>query len=135
MIHSPLVRRMDVLRCPVTRESLTMLSATEVAATNQDFGTGLRLHRDGSTPRAPLANALGTRSRDYIYRIEDDIAWLLPNLALVRPGGVVSGLHTPEKEMVQSFYDDFGWVRGSRDVFNDTAEFTEPRPVAQDYLR
>jgi SAM-dependent methyltransferase/uncharacterized protein YbaR (Trm112 family) len=126
---------MDVLRCPVTRESLTLLSASEIAATNEDFDEGRRLHRDSSAARAPLTNALGTRNRDYVYRVEDDIAWLLPNLALVRPGNVASGLFAPEKEIVKSFYDDFGWVKKSGDLFNDTAEFTDPRPIAQDYLR
>ncbi len=134
MPSSILRRCLDILRCPVTRESLTFLSTSEIAAANQDLAALRRVPRDGRAARFPLAEALGTASREFIYRVADDIAWLLPSLSLVRPERVTSGL-AAEKELVKSFYDDFGWVKGSGEVFNDTVEFTVPTAVARDYVR
>jgi len=122
MPPSTLERCLPVLRCPVTRAPLDLLPASEIAAANQDIAGGLRLHRDGSAPRAPLTGALGTPDRACLYRVEDDVAWLLPSLAVVRPGGVAPGLGA-EKELVKSFYDEFGWVKQAGGLFNDTAQF------------
>jgi len=134
MPPSTIGRCLDVLRCPVTREPLAFLSGDEIAAANRDLAAGRRLLRDGSAARTPLAGALATADRAFIYRVEDEIAWLLPSLALVRPEAATAGL-AAEKTLVKSFYDDFGWVKKADGQFNDTAEFTLPRAVAQDYLR
>lgn len=37
--------------------------------------------------------------------------------------------------MVQSFYDEYGWVKAGDGLFNDTAQFTGTRSFARDYQR
>ena len=135
MSLSSLAQCVDVLRCPVTRQSLSLLSAGEIAALNKDLAAGGRVPRDGSSSRTPLADALGTPDRAYIYRVADAVAWLMPNLALVRSSDSAACSLVPEKETVKAFYDDYGWVKKPDEVFNDTAEFTEARPIAQAYLQ
>lgn len=40
-----------------------------------------------------------------------------------------------EKEAVRTFYDTFGWRRTDADVFKDSEQFVDSRPVLDDYKR
>lgn len=106
-----------------------------MTATGRDIESRLRLNRDGSAITVALSKAVGTPDRRFIYRIEGDIAWLLPDLALVKPADVATGSFASEKQIVQSFYDDFGWVKKADGSFNDTAEFTDTRYLPRTYQR
>jgi ubiquinone/menaquinone biosynthesis C-methylase UbiE len=77
--------------------------------------------------------ALGTGDRRYIYRLEDGISWLLPALAMVCARDAnISGLD-PARREVQTFYDEYGWVRNNAGIYNDTSEFTDVRETSQNY--
>jgi ubiquinone/menaquinone biosynthesis C-methylase UbiE/uncharacterized protein YbaR (Trm112 family) len=133
--NSALSTCMDVLQCPITKKRLTLLTSSEIASINEDLGAGRRLHRDGSVVPRRLTLAIGIPTRDFVYRIEEDIVWLLPNLSIVSPEIVTIESFAEEKQIVQSFYDDFGWKKTSDGVYNDTAVFTDTRSIAKEYQR
>jgi len=135
MKSATLDRCIDILRCPVTGQSLSLLTAAELDACNGRLASHGLLHRDGTPAQGPLAAALGTPGRTEIYRVDHAIIWLLPDLALVSAAAVRSAAITGDKKIVQSFYDDFGWVKTEAGTFNDTAQFTDTRPLAQNYQR
>ena len=135
MESATLARCIEILRCPVTGQALSALAPAELAECNQRLATREWLHRDGTPAQMPLAGALGTPARTEIYRIDASIVWLLPDLALVRANAVEPSALAAEKKVVQSFYDDFGWARTDDGAFNDTVQFTDTRPVAQNYQR
>jgi len=125
---------LHVLRCPLTGKSLELLSPEQIARINRDIHLGLRRHVDSTTPPAPLIEGLGTPEADIVYRIDDDIVCLLPQMAIQRlAAAVAASALRPESKIVQSFYNEFGWVKNSAGLFNDTTAFTETRHCARRY--
>ena len=79
-------RLLDILCCPVSREPLRLLNRGELDALNRAVAAGGVSSVDGSGWTLPIASALLTRSGDRIYRLEDDIPVMLPELALETRG-------------------------------------------------
>jgi SAM-dependent methyltransferase len=126
------VSHQAILLCPATRQALSLLNDTEIANTNAAIVAGQLRH--ASAEAHPLqGGALGTPDRKMIYRIEDDIACLLPELA------IAANHDGKERDRdstgVQRFYDEYGWVRNQTGSYNDTADFTDTRAVAVYYAR
>jgi len=135
MESATIAQCLGILRCPITGQTLSILSPAELADCSQRLEARATLHRDGTPARTPLAFALGTPARTEIYRVEDSIVWLLPDLALVDATAVQVATLTTERKIVQSFYDDHGWMKAGDGLFNDTLQFTDTRSFARDYQR
>jgi SAM-dependent methyltransferase/uncharacterized protein YbaR (Trm112 family) len=133
MLNSTILRFVEILRCPVTGEQLTILETADLEKANQQIRNGERRHGDGTPVHLPLTDAVGTRSRANIYRVADDVLWLLPDAALVAPSQASQRALSAEKNVVQSFYDEFGWVKNAGGQFNDTSKFNVARDIARDY--
>ena len=68
---------LDILACPATRQPLALLEARGLDALNQAIGGG-SIRRIDDTPQADaLREALVTRDRKLVYRIDDGIPVLL----------------------------------------------------------
>lgn len=68
---------LDILACPATRQPLAMLETRGLEALNQAIrGGGIR-RVDDSPQSEPLREALVTRDRKRVYRIDDGIPVLL----------------------------------------------------------
>jgi SAM-dependent methyltransferase len=140
--HRPIP--VEILRCPITGETLCELSAGELLMLNQRIGARAIFHRDDSPVQKTLDSGLETASGRYVYRIDRGVVALLSSLAIVaKPGGadkvdtaagerVLQG----DKQSVQRFYDEVGWTKqdGGRD-FVDASKWEDLRPVASDYIR
>jgi uncharacterized protein YbaR (Trm112 family) len=135
MESETIVRCVEILRSPITGDPLSVLAPEELAETNRRLEARTVLHRDGTPARSPLTFALGTPQRSEIYRVEDSIVWLLADLALVAASAIQTATIAADKKVVQSFYDDYGWMKANAEFFNDTAQNTDTRPWAQAYQR
>jgi uncharacterized protein YbaR (Trm112 family) len=73
---------LDILACPATRQPLALLDKAGLEALNQAIATG-GVHRvdDGAQSEA-LREALVTRDRKLVYRIDDGIPVLLVEEAI-----------------------------------------------------
>ncbi len=68
---------LDILACPATRQSLALLERRGLDALNQAIAGG-GVHRVDDTAQADaLGEALVTRDRKLVYRIDDGIPVLL----------------------------------------------------------
>lgn len=68
---------LDLLVCPATRQPLALLERAGLDALNDAIAAGT-VQRDDATPQAePLREALVTRDRKTVYRVEDGIPVLL----------------------------------------------------------
>lgn len=73
---------LDILVCPSTRQPLALLNAAGLAAMNEAIAAR-RVHRgDAGLQIEPLREALVTRDRKTVYRIDDGIPVLLADEAL-----------------------------------------------------
>ncbi len=73
---------LDILACPATRQPLVMLEPRGMAALNQAIAAG-GIHRvDTSAQVDAIREALVTRDRKLVYRIDDGIPVLLVEEAI-----------------------------------------------------
>ena len=68
---------LDILACPATRTPLAMLETSGLDALNRAIATGGVHLNDESVQVSPLREALVTRDRKTVYRIDDGIPVLL----------------------------------------------------------
>ena len=73
---------LDLLVCPVTRQPLSLLDSRGLQALNDAIQTGGVTRGDGSPQAEPVREALVTRDRRTVYRIDDGIPVLLAEEAI-----------------------------------------------------
>jgi len=73
---------LDLLCSPDTRQPLALLESRGLEALNRAIAAGQVSRADGTPQCEPLREALVTRDRRHVYRIEDGIPVLLVEEAL-----------------------------------------------------
>ncbi|HZH42889.1 MAG TPA: Trm112 family protein [Lysobacter sp.] len=73
---------LDLLVCPTTRQPLSLLDARGLQALNAAIASGSVKRADGAAQADPLAEALVTRDRRTVYRVDDGIPVLLAEEAI-----------------------------------------------------
>lgn len=73
---------LDLLVCPVTRQPLSRLDSRGLQTVNAAIAAGGVLRGDGSAQRDALREALVTRDRKTLYRLDDGIPVLLAEEAI-----------------------------------------------------
>ena len=68
---------LDILACPATRQSLALLEAAGLEVLNRALSSGSVRRNDDSAQAEPIREALVTRDRKTVYRIDDGIPVLL----------------------------------------------------------
>jgi uncharacterized protein YbaR (Trm112 family) len=68
---------LDILVCPATRQPLSLLDGAGLDALNRAIAAGQVLRNDGTPQPEPLREALVTRDRRTVYRVDDGIPVLL----------------------------------------------------------
>jgi uncharacterized protein YbaR (Trm112 family) len=68
---------LDLLVCPATRQPLALLDAAGLEQLNRAIAEGRVKRMDDSTQSEPLREALITRDRKTVYRVDDGIPVLL----------------------------------------------------------
>ncbi len=73
---------LDLLVCPTSRQSLALLDSRGLQALNQAISAGNVVRGDGTPQTEPVREALVTRDRKLVYRIDDGIPVLLTEEAI-----------------------------------------------------
>ncbi|MEG3191426.1 Trm112 family protein [Lysobacter sp. D1-1-M9] len=73
---------LDLLVCPTTRQPLSLLDGRGLDALNAAIGRGAVVRGDGAAQSEPIRQALVTRDRKQVYRLDDGIPVLLPEEAI-----------------------------------------------------
>jgi uncharacterized protein YbaR (Trm112 family) len=68
---------LDILVCPATRQPLALLDKAALEAVNRAVAAGGVVRGDESLQSEPLREALITRDRKTVYRVDDGIPVLL----------------------------------------------------------
>ena len=68
---------LDILVCPASRQPLALLDAAGLAALNGAIATGAVKRNDDGAQTDALREALVTRDRKTVYRVDDGIPVLL----------------------------------------------------------
>lgn len=80
---------LDILACPASRQPLTLLDVPGMDALNKAIAAGGVQRIDDTVQSEPLQEALLTRDRKTVYRIDDGIPVLLAEegIATAQIGG------------------------------------------------
>ncbi|MFC3550117.1 Trm112 family protein [Lysobacter cavernae] len=73
---------LDLLVCPTTRQPLLLLDSRGLQALNDAIQAGGIVRGDGSAQAEPVREALVTRDRKTVYRVDDGIPVLLAEDAI-----------------------------------------------------
>ena len=73
---------LDLLVCPTTRQPLAVLDGTSLQALNTAISAAGVVRADASAQVEPLREALVTRDRKTVYRVDDGIPVLLAEEAI-----------------------------------------------------
>ncbi|MFT4247703.1 MAG: Trm112 family protein [Pseudomonas sp.] len=73
---------LDLLCSPDTRQPLSLLDAKGLEALNRAIAAGSVQRADGGTQEQPLREALVTRDRKQVFRVDDGIPVLLAEEAI-----------------------------------------------------
>ena len=73
---------LDILVCPATRLPLAMLEPAGLEALNRAIAAGAVKQNDEAARAEPLREALVTRDRKQVFRVEDGIPVLLAEEAI-----------------------------------------------------
>ena len=127
-----------ILRCPITKESLRLLTPQEITPLNVRIVNRELLHRDGTPVKASLESGLISRDGKYVYPILEGILLLLENLAIpvARESEATQIPLRAEKKVLQDFYDSIGWQKERQEAasFVDALKWEDLRPVAGEYI-
>ncbi|MFD0739451.1 Trm112 family protein [Lysobacter koreensis] len=74
---------LDLLVCPSTRQPLQLLDTRGLQALNAAIERGGVVRGDGSAQSEPVREALVTRDRKLLYRVDDGIPVLLAEEVIV----------------------------------------------------
>ncbi len=73
---------LEILRCPVTKQAVSLLSPDKLSTLNAKIEKGEIRHLDGTPVQTPLGAALITENGTVIYKVEDDIPIMLIDEAI-----------------------------------------------------
>lgn len=73
---------LDILVCPASRQPLALLEPAGLEALNRAIAAGGATRADGSAQAEALREALVTRDRRTVYRVDDGIPVLLAEEAI-----------------------------------------------------
>jgi SAM-dependent methyltransferase/uncharacterized protein YbaR (Trm112 family) len=139
MRNEPLYHQLEgILRCPITKENLRLLSSDEIVEINDRVSKEELAHKDGTKIRTALETGFISSGGGYAYAVIEGVVVLLPNLAIPLDGRANNGQDSlsPEEKVVQDFYDQIGWRKGEADTaqFVDALKWEDLRPVAGEYV-
>lgn len=77
---------LDLLVCPATRQPLGLLEGRGLRALNDAIAAGSVQREGGEAQHDPLREALVTRDRKRVYRVDDGIPVLLAEEAITTAG-------------------------------------------------
>jgi SAM-dependent methyltransferase len=125
-------------RCPVTTSLLRPATAQELIDANGRAGEGQLWHKDGTAVRAEMRAGLVSEGGQFLYLFRDGIAFLMAGYAIDlthQQAASQAAVLRPEKQNLQSFYDELGWVKGLDGDFEDALIYEDLRPVSADYIQ
>ncbi len=73
---------LEILRCPVTKQPLSIVDAEKLAQINEQVSAGQVQYADGSKVEKKLEEALITENGRFAYRIDEDIPIMLQDLSI-----------------------------------------------------
>jgi uncharacterized protein YbaR (Trm112 family)/ubiquinone/menaquinone biosynthesis C-methylase UbiE len=134
-------RKNDILNlicCPITKSELRYLNEIELAEFNTSIDADDIVFIGGSLFTENITEALISEEVGLIYPVINDINYLLPKYALIKKDDLkiknLLGDFNFKNQVLENFYEEFGWVKSENNNFNDAEVFEDLREVSKSYI-
>lgn len=127
----------NILKCPITSDSLRLLTKKEIDKVNLQISKDSLIHFDGSVVKGGIKSGFISLNNKYVFPIVDGIIILNRDLATVTDKKYVNKYKanlSAEKQSVINFYNEIGWKKGSSKQFEDALKYEDLRKVAHEYI-
>lgn len=128
----------SIARCPVSKLPLRAATVQELAMANARAVENRLWHQDGTPVRPGIQAGLVSQNDQFLYLFRDGVAFLMSGYAVdlhqQEPAQQAAALRA-EKQILQSFYDQVGWIADDSGEFEDALRYEDLRPISADYLR
>ena len=74
---------LEILRCPVTKQQVYVMSEEQLTAINDEISLGNVLQADGSTIETSIREGLITENKNRVYRVEKNIPIMLEDESIL----------------------------------------------------
>ena len=74
---------LEILRCPVTKQQVFLMSEKQLTAINDEISLGNVLQADGSAVEKSIREGLITENKNRVYRIEKNIPIMLEDESIL----------------------------------------------------
>ena len=74
---------LEILRCPVTKQQVFLMSEEQLTAINDEISLGNVLQADGSAVEKSIREGLITENKNRVYRIEKNIPIMLEDESIL----------------------------------------------------
>jgi uncharacterized protein YbaR (Trm112 family) len=74
---------LEILRCPVTKQQVYVMSKEQLTAINDEISSGNVLQADGSAVEKSIREGLITENKNRVYRIEKNIPIMLEDESIL----------------------------------------------------
>jgi len=129
---------LNLITCPITKSNLRYLTTSELEVLNNKIAKSEIVSIKGNSFDIQLTEALISDKFNLIYPIINDICYLLPKHALINENyeNIVDSLDDFNwgNQMLETFYDEFGWLKTENNQYNDAAVFEDLRDVSKSYI-
>lgn len=74
---------LEILRCPVTKQQVFLMSEEQLTAINDEISLGEVLQADGSAVEKSIREGLITENKNRVYRVEKNIPIMLEDESIL----------------------------------------------------
>jgi len=131
------LQNIDFLKCPVTNQSLSLISDNSLEELNNSIKNKNVSFYDGVRVDEHIEAAFVNEDESLIYMVRSGIICALADFAIINDRDKVS--IDPEKNFyknaVKDFYNDIGWKQEPDENFTDAKLFEDLREVSQTYIK
>lgn len=137
--QSPMPSEEDlrILRCPVTYQPVYAIGTEKLNQLNGTIRERLLSYLNGDLVEEELEAALINSEGTVAYRCRKGVLVMIPSLAIRLSDAIDHNALAlrDEKQIVQLFYQEVGWISSPEGKYRDTEIFVDQRPISLEYLR
>jgi ubiquinone/menaquinone biosynthesis C-methylase UbiE/uncharacterized protein YbaR (Trm112 family) len=128
----------ELIICPITKSEMKLISSHELNKINQKIANEELTFLSGKKIETQLTGVYVSTVMGLMFPVVDEIIYLLPKYLLVNKNDTdiwkLLNDFTFENNMLENYYEEFGWKKTNENTFNDANTFEDLRDISKEYI-